>query len=402
MQVAHSNIKGARVKKIILPLLLVTLVTANSVFAQPVIEVEPEVQSSSTPTSQEQKLFFTSYGEIHYNNVDNTNDTLEIHRFTLGVGYDFSDKIRLRSEFEFEHGFTEPYMEFAYIDFEISRKATLRIGSLLLPIGTLNQFHEPVFFYSVERPEIYARIIPTSWAEVGLGFHGEILDGLTYQIYGHSSLNYNDGFTTASGFSGSNGLRGGRSKGSEMEANNFAGSARLQYTGVSGLRLGTSGFFGFTSQGDARVNRGMVSLIETDAKYEFEGIELEGLIAVVFNPEAGAMTTAQRTDGKIGATDVIGKRMLGYMFEAAYHVFHHAWQDAPVDLVAFARYEDYDTQDAVPGGFVKNAANHRQVVTGGLSFSPVNGVVIKGDFSWRDNDAGTAVNQFNLGLGYSF
>lgn len=389
-------------KKIFTPLILLGLLWMNPTHAQPVIQEEPQVQSPAITNSQEQKLFFTGYGEIHYNNVDNTNDTLEIHRFTLGVGYDFSDKIRLRSEFEFEHGFTEPYMEFAYVDFEIARATTLRVGSLLLPIGTLNQLHEPVFFYSVERPEIYARIIPTSWAEVGLGLHGEILDGLTYQIYGHSSLNYNDGFTTASGFSGASGLRGGRGKGSEMEANNFAGSARLQYTGLSGLRLGTSGFFGFTSQGDARVNRGMVSLIETDAKYEFEGIELEGLFAVVFNPEAGAMTTAQRTDGNIGATDVIGKRMLGYMFEAAYHVFHHAWQDAPVDLVAFARYEDYDTQDAVPGGFAKNGANHRQVVTGGLSFMPVSNVALKADFSWRDNDAGTAVNQFNLGLGYSF
>lgn len=380
----------------------------RDVFAQPQINIDENdpyqarQNLKSAPISESQNVFIMGYGDIHYNNVDNANDTLELHRFVFGLGYDFNDRIRFRSEVEFEHGFTEMYIEYAYVDFDLTDWATLRVGALLLPIGTLNQLHEPPFYYSVERPEIYSRIIPTTWMETGFGFHGQIAEGLTYQIYGHSSLNFNDGFQTSSGFSGSSGLRGGRAKLANTEMNNFAGSARLQYTGVKGLRLGTSGFFGFTSQGDARVNRGEVALLEADAKYTFEGIEIEGLVAVVFNPDAGSMTTAQRADGNIGATDVIGKRMFGYMIEGAYHVFHHVWPEAPVDLVAFARWEAFDTHHAVPGGFAKNPAFDRQTATFGVSFMPIPQVALKADYQWKDNGANTANNQFNLGLGYYF
>jgi hypothetical protein len=94
--------------------------------------------------------------------------------------------------------------------------------------------------------------------------------------------------------------------------------------------------------------------------------------------------------------------MFGYMVEGAYHIFHHAWPEDPVDLVAFARWEDYDTHHAVPSGFAKNPAFDRQTATFGLSFFPVEQVVFKADYSWRDNGADTANNQFNLGMGYYF
>lgn len=387
--------------------LLISLVlVAASALAAPDIstdESSSDEQRARTYTPfLDGKLSLTGYGDIHYNNIDNTDDVLEIHRFVFGLGYDFSDRVRFRSEVELEHGFTEMYIEYAYVDVDLADWMTLRAGALTLPIGFLNQNHEPTFFYSVERPELYTRIIPTTWMETGFGFHGRIIDGLDYQIYAHSSLNYNDGFMGDTGFSGSSGIRGGRGKLANTEANDFAGSARLQYTGVTGLRVGASGFVGQTAQNDARVGGGLVSLIEADTKYEFEGIEIEGLVAVIFNPDAGAMTTAQRADGNIGATDVIGERMFGYMLEGAYHLFHHVWAEAPVDLVAFARWEDYDTHHAVPSGFAKNAAFDRQTATFGLSFFPVEQVVFKADYSWRDNGAGTASNQFNLGIGYYF
>ena len=100
--------------------------------------------------------------------------------------------------------------------------------------------------------------------EGGLGFWGEIIDGLTYQIYVHTSLDYNNGFDTDTGFSGKSGLRGGRGKVSDVKANTFAGSARLQYTGLKGVRFGFSSFLGDTSQGDPRVGGGFVALVEAE------------------------------------------------------------------------------------------------------------------------------------------
>lgn len=389
--------------KIGMLMLAVSFMSAHSVMAKPQVEVdEEEGVSFSHPTPDEQKFFIFGYGEFHYNNHENNDDEFDFHRFVIGIGYDFSERIRLRAEVDFEHGFAEPYIEYAYIDFDIIRAINFRMGSILLPIGYLNQNHEPSTFYSVERPEIYNRIIPASWPEGGGGIFGEIIDGLSYQLYVHSSLDYNQGYMGDTGFSAGSGLRGGRGKVSETSGNDFAGSGRLQYTGVKGLRVGASGFVGQTSQGDTRVSGGLVSIVEGDAKYSFHGFEIEGMVAVVFNPDAGEMTTAQRADGNIGATDTIGERMFGYMFEGAYHVFHHLWPEAPSDLIAFVRWEDYDTQHKLPSGFTGSGANHRQIITTGLSFKPVHNVAIKADYTFRDNDAGTANNQFNLGLGYNF
>jgi hypothetical protein len=360
------------------------------------------VNNESPSEAIGQKVSFFGYGEMHYNNNEGGDDELDFHRLVIGLGYDFTDRIRLRSELEFEHGGSEIYLEYAYIDFDITDRFGLRAGSILLPIGYLNQNHEPPTFYSVERPEIYRTIIPTSWMEGGFGLYAEPIDGLTLQAYATTSLNFNDGYMGDTGFSGSSGIRGGRQKVAEAVANDFAGSARVQYTGVKGLRVGTSAFVGQTAQGDARVSKGLVSLIEADAKYTFEGIEIEGLVAAIFNPEGGDMTTAQRADGNIGATDVIGTRMFGFMVEGAYHVFHHVWKDAPFDLVAFVRYEQYDTNDQVAAGFVANPAFNRQTVTAGLSYLPVEHVAIKIDYALRDNGANTANNQWNLGLAYYF
>lgn len=359
-------------------------------------------EDAAPAEEQRRKLSVFGYGEFHYNNIDNANDALELHRFVLGFGYDFTDRIRFRSEVEMEHGFTEQYIEYAYVDWDLTDWATLRVGGVLLPIGTLNQEHEPPLFNGVERPEIYNAIIPTTWMEAGLGFHGRITDGLNYQIYGHTSPNFNDGFMGDSGFNGRSGIRPGRAKLSNVAANDFGGSARMQYTGVEGLRVGTSAFLGNTAQGDARVDGGLVTLLEADAGYSFQGVDLEGLVAVIFNPEAGAMTTAQRADGNIGATDTIGSRMFGFMLEGAYHVFHHAWRDAPVDLIAFARWESYDTQHAVPSGFAATATNDRDTYTFGLTFLPIDQVAFKVDYSVRDNGANTGNNQFNAGMGYYF
>lgn len=375
-------------------------------WAAPVIEVDQDNEGRlSRPVMQSQnnrKFFITGYGEMHYSNIDNSNDSLDLHRFVLGLNYDFSDRIKFRSEVEFEHGFSEQYIEFAYIDFQINRWVNIRMGSIILPIGYLNVMHEPPTYFSVERPDIYVSIIPTSWMEGGAGIYGKIIDGLTYELYAHTSLDFNNGFGSDTGFSGKSGLRGGRGKVANAAANDFAGSARLQYTGFKGVRLGVSSFVGLTAQGDARIPTGLVSLFEADAKFTFEGVELEGLVAVVFNPDAGAMTTAQRADGNISATDVIGERMFGFMIEGAYHVFHHVWDNAPVDLVAFVRYEKIDTQNKTPTGFTKNQAFNRQNVTFGMSFLPIPQVAIKVDYQWRSNKAGTANGQFNLGTAYYF
>ena len=43
------------------------------------------------------------YGELHYNNYDNSDAKVDFHRFVLFFGHEFTDSIRFFSEFELEH-----------------------------------------------------------------------------------------------------------------------------------------------------------------------------------------------------------------------------------------------------------------------------------------------------------
>ena len=55
---------------------------------------------------------------------------------------------------------------------------------ILSPIGIINSYHEPVTFNGVERPNVDKYIIPTTWREIGFGFHGTSLNlNLNYQLY---------------------------------------------------------------------------------------------------------------------------------------------------------------------------------------------------------------------------
>ena len=71
------------------------------------------------------------YGELHYNNLDNQLDggsdkkQMDFHRFVLYINHDYSDSIRLNTEFELEHSLAgegkpgEVELEQAYIDFDL-------------------------------------------------------------------------------------------------------------------------------------------------------------------------------------------------------------------------------------------------------------------------------------------
>ncbi|MFH1762368.1 MAG: hypothetical protein ABIA63_14820 [bacterium] len=132
------------------------------------------------------------YGEVHSNNTINGSRKLDLHRTVIGVGADFSDKIHYSMEVDFEHSFAEPELEFAYVDLKINPNLTIRAGDMLMPVGSLNEFHEPPLFWSVERPYLHKDIIPTTWQAIGGGPVVSLLDQtLNFRIY---MVNGMDGF----------------------------------------------------------------------------------------------------------------------------------------------------------------------------------------------------------------
>ena len=150
----------------------------------------------------------SGYMDFHFNNIEHQDATLDFHRFVLLFTHRFSDRVRFVSELEVEHAFVagleeagELELEQAYIDFLVTRALNFRAGMLLVPVGIINERHEPPVFHGVERPFVDTVIVPSTWFEAGAGVHGELGRGLRYRAYVMAPLD-------AAGFSADEGVRG--------------------------------------------------------------------------------------------------------------------------------------------------------------------------------------------------
>ena len=98
--------------------------------------------------------------------------------------------------------------EQAFLQYKINNFINFRGGLILIPMGIINEYHEPVAFYGVERPFVDNNITPTTWREVGFGVNGNILNAsLKYQAYLVNGFSSYDGEGL---LRGSDGLRRGR------------------------------------------------------------------------------------------------------------------------------------------------------------------------------------------------
>ena len=288
----------------------------------------------------------SGYMDFHFNKADGEDPVLDFHRFVLLVSHSFSPRLRFVGELELEHAFVEGLeeageleLEQAYIDFLLSRRVNVRAGMLLMPVGIINERHEPPVYNGVERPFVDTVIIPSTWFDVGAGIHGELGNGLRYRAYVAAPLN-------ALEFSADEGLRGGRQKGAEANVRNVAYTGRIEYLGIRGLTLGASAWTGESRFEAPRLDVG-VRVWDADARYRRDRLELRGQYAHVHIGDAARLNDA--LGRAIGISPNIAEQMRGFYAEAGYRVWNAG---SPRDLVAFARYENFDTQYRMPDGLV--------------------------------------------------
>lgn len=148
------------------------------------------------------------YAEIDFNQPlsrgTKQNGALDVHRLVNFLGYRFNEKTHFVSEVEFEH-VSEIYVEQAFLNYAVRPTLSLRAGLMLIPMGIINEYHEPTTFNGVERPNMDKNIIPTTWREVGVGVFGRIDEAsIRYQAYvvngflsfdGEGTLRGSDGLT---------------------------------------------------------------------------------------------------------------------------------------------------------------------------------------------------------------
>ena len=352
-------------------------------------------------------LSIGGYGEAFYQNVvsDNNSDaksTADLERMVLYVGYKFTDKILFNSEVEFEHGSTERNgavsVEFAALDFFINPMANVRAGMVLMPMGFLNQIHEPPFYFGNHRPEVEQKIIPSTWNEVGVGLFGAITPNLTYTTYVVNGLN-------AKGFD-SNGIRDGRQGGSQALAQNFGYVARMDYVpdALPGVTVGGSAYVGNSGQDqvyDGQKPNVLTQLYESHVQWKYRGLEFRTLGSWGFVNNADVLSLAAKADPVTGE-GVIGSQNYGWYSEVGYDVLPLMFRDTPQYLAPFVRYEKLNTIAKAPTGYVSDPTKDQQVFQVGLSYKPIPQVVIKADYRNFVAKQGTLPDDFNLGFGFIF
>ena len=339
------------------------------------------------------------YGEITYNRATGKNAELDIQRLVLLFGYKFSDKVQFVTEIEFEH-VKEVFVEQAFLQYTVADNVNLRGGLMLVPMGIVNEYHEPTTFNGVERPSMDGAIIPTTWREIGIGVSGKFDEAsLRYQAYifngFQSTSSDGSGAITGGNLGGSKGLRGGRQKGARSNFNNPNFAAKLDYYGLPGLRLGLSGYFGRTqSPVDVENLDGSevgISMLGLDARYAYQRFTARGQFIYAALSDTKAYNAATGKD--------LGSALQGYYLEAAYNLLPQTKQQ---QLFGFVRYEDYDTHASIEEGITRNLTYDRQEWTLGLSYKIAPGAVVKADYQFKNNAADLNTKQLNFGLGVWF
>ncbi len=333
------------------------------------------------------------YGQIDYNEYDGSKaGKLDVHRLVLLFGYKFNDKVSFLTEIEYEH-VQEVYVEQAYLKYKLNENVNVLAGLMLVPMGIINEYHEPTTYYGVERPNVDATIVPTTWRELGVGISGKIDNAsLKYQAY---LFNGFKSYAGGAGFlKGSNGLRSGRQKGAEATVSSPNFSTKLDYYGISGLRVGLSGYFGDTQTDDTGLDGSTVgvAMIGLDARYKYNNLELRGQYINANLSDTEDYNTLTGKD--------LGSKMTGLYGEIAYS-FDLKGEEK---LTPFVRYEKYNTHAETEGSLVANKAFDKNELIFGLNYKVANGAAFKMDYQIVNNaiTGSEAVKTFNAGVAIWF
>ncbi|MFC1772915.1 porin [Pseudomonadota bacterium] len=351
----------------------------NTEKAEAAVEVAEESKNASSGSaSWAENTQIGGYGELHYNNLDSKKE-IDFHRFVLFFGHQFTDRLRMFSELELEHSVSgddqngELELEQAYIEYDITQNQHVKGGVFLLPVGILNQTHEPPTFYGVERNPVETNIIPSTWWAGGIEFTGEVFSetvpGFSYAVSVHEGLDTNAGNNYA--------VRKGRQKTSEADANDLASTAQIKWTGIPGVELAaTIQYQQDVTQGNDPT-AGDAWLYETHADIQRGAFGLRALYAMWDLDGSGPKA--------IGADE-----QTGFYIEPSYRI--------TPEWGVFARYNQWDNQAGSNG----NDTEKKQY-NAGVNYWPHPDVVLKADAQQQDNE-GTSKNDngFNLGIGYQF
>lgn len=355
-----------------------------------------------TPPPTEPATVVTGYGEMNYNRPKDRSQTqADLRRFVIGIEHRVDEKTKIASELEVEHAVAsssdngEVEVEQMYVERKLNETYNMRAGLVLMPVGLLNTNHEPTAYYGVERNFVETAIIPSTWREGGLMFTGEYNNGISWT--GGMTTGFNLGKWDATSSDGRTSPLGSiHQEMQQASAGDLATVMNVEWRGVPGLRLGTSGFTGKASQRaknfsapDARV-----SIWDFHARWTPGAWDLAALYARGNISGAGALNQTFA-----GSPYPVPQRFDGWYTQLAYR-----WHFGDEYVLApFTRYERYNTGrnfEGLPVGLNPGNVGTETVRTMGLNFELNPSVVFKADLQrFKQNKDN---NRLDLGMGYAF
>ncbi len=372
------------------------------------------------------------YGEVYYTDPTSarTQSQFDLARAVFGIGYAFDERTEFNSEYEVEHAVAsstdvgEFEVEQFYVDRRLNEAVSVRAGLFLMPFGFLNEHHEPINFYGMQRNFVETLIIPSTWREGGFNLHGDTAAGFGWNVgltsgFDLSKWNFAPEFppySNALGLEDSDiaPLQATHQELALANGRYLSQYLALSYYGVPGLTLGGAISTGQAvpvpaSPNSAAPGTPRVTLWEAHARWVPARWDLSAIYA-----RGTISNTALANAANTGSPNPIPSAFYGYYVQGAYQL----WQRGDYRLNPFARYELYNMGasyqgtsgpvlpigevplSAAPGDYGLWPQNHDRVWTLGANFYIGPHLVLKGDYQWYQENVN--FKRFDLGLGLAF
>ncbi|HVO06273.1 MAG TPA: porin [Burkholderiaceae bacterium] len=360
----------------------------------------PAPMASETTAAAGPPTVFSGYAEINYNRPSKLpeNAQADLRRFVLGVQHRFDPATKMVAELEVEHAVSsaddpgEVALEQAYVEHQLGRTWSVQGGLFLIPMGLLNETHEPTAYYGVERNFVETAIIPTTWREGGVQMVGQFGNGITLQTGISTGFDLTKWDATST--EGQESPLGAIHQEMALaKAHDLSVFGAVNWRGMPGLLVGGSVFTGNATQGQTSTSS-RVTLWDAHARWTPGRWDLSALYS-----RGTISDTAALNAPLVGNPSLIPSAFDGYYVQGAYKL----WTRQDYSLAPFVRWERFNTgksyADLGPG-LTPPALPTETVWTAGANFQVTPGVVVKADYQWFSVNKNS--NRFDLGLGWSF
>lgn len=341
---------------------------------------------------------------------DPSHGRFDIPHAVIYLGYDFGKGWTMGTEIEFEHGGVgmayekedeeggeweqevekggEVELEQFWIQKSFGRRANIKAGHIVVPVGLNNAYHEPLNFFTVYRPEGENTVLPSTWHQTGISFWGKT-KGWRYELQFLAGLN-SDNFTNTGW------INKGPGTPTEGEiATKYGTALRIDNYCIKGLRIGLSGYYGHAI-GNSYPNN------KDGAESKYKGVVAIGAIDFTYNnynwivrgqADYGYLSDAKQlkyfTNRLNGLSPFhhsafVSKNAFAYGIEAGYNVFSQIekLRQSNQKMYLFGRYEHYNPYASKTKNTSYDYTNVLRMAVG-INYYPVKQIVVKAEYSHR-------------------